>query len=137
MEIIAKLFEKDGQNVWTSKSGEVFSVCVESNVSSLDLTTGFVRDEKLMFWVKANSEESAVKNAETIIKNINSGKLAPYRAFSETPFSSADTKDINPTTGVELDRYSQVRLCPIAKFEELHRQYVVNPVATTTDQVTA
>ena len=95
MEIIAKLFEKDGQNVWTSKSGEVFSVCVESNVSSLDLTTGFVRDEKLMFWVKANSEESAVKNAETIIKNINSGKLAPYRAFSETPFSSADTKDIS------------------------------------------
>lgn len=137
MNVIAKLFEKDGINVFPSKSGEIFSACVDTTLESLDLNTGFLREERLMFWVKASSEESALKNANMIVDNINKGKLIAYRAFSNEPFSAGDTMDINPSTNAPLNRYSQVRLCPVAKFEDLHRQYVVNTPVTTSENVTA
>lgn len=128
MNTIAKQFEKDGQTVWTSKSGDVISTCIEANIESLDLATGFIRDEKLLFWVKAPKEDLATRTATQIITNLNTGKLAICRVFSETPFTTQDTMDINPTTGASMNRYSQVRLCPVAKFDELHRQYVTVPV---------
>lgn len=134
MNANAKLFAKDGQTVWISKSGEVISSCVETTLESLDMNTGFIREEKLMFWVKANSEEVVEKNAKNIINNINSGKIVAYRAFSTAPFSSGDTKDINPSTNEVLERYSQVRLCPASQFETLHRQFVVNKVAVVTPE---
>ena len=128
MEITAKLFNKDGQTVWTSKNGNTVSSCIEANVESLDLENGFIREEKMLFWVKGNSEEVVTKTATQLINSIKAGKLATYRAFSTEPFSANDTKDINPSTGAELNRYSQVRLCPMDKFESLHREYVVNEV---------
>ena len=126
----AKRFIKDEQSVW-SKDTEVngvektiYSACVEVNEESIDMVTLFVREEKSMVWIKANSEQVVDKTVNSIISQINTGVIKPYRAFSETPFYNGQEQDINPTTEVELGRYSQIRLCPAAQHTTLHRQFV-------------
>ena len=126
----AKRFIKDEQSVW-SKDTEVngvektiYSACVEVNEESIDMVTLFVREEKSMVWIKANSEQVVDKTVNSIISQINTGVIKPYRAFSETPFYNGQEQDINPTTQVELGRYSQIRLCPAAQHTTLHRQFV-------------
>lgn len=136
MSTTAKLFVKDGVSVFPSKDGQTTSMCVEILNSSLDLTTGFIRDEKMLFWVKGTSEETVANNTNTLIANINKGILRGYRAFSNAPFYEGQSSDINPQTQQVLNRYSQVRLCPSAKFDELHRQYVVNETVASTEDVT-
>ena len=132
----AQIFEKDGQKVWTKETtnGTVVSGCVEIVEESLDLVTLFAREEKSMVWIKGNSEELVNRQLNAVITNVKSGVLRPYRQFSETPFYEGQPQDINPTTNVELGRYSQVRLCPSAKHAELHRQYVVVPTMVATEQ---
>lgn len=128
MKTTAKLFEKDGKTLFMSKDNKTFSMCADVENESLDLTTGFVRTERMLFWVKADNEATVTSSVNALIANINKGVLKAYRAFSTEPFSAVDTPDINPSTGEVLNRYSQVRLCPAAKFDELHRQFVVNAV---------
>jgi hypothetical protein len=136
MNTTAKLFAKDGATEFTSTDGKTISMCVDVTDESLDLTTGFVREERMLFWVKGNSAESVKKNVDVLIATINRGTLRAYRAFSNSPFYAGQSSDINPTTGTILNRYSQVRLCPSAQFDTLHRQYVVN-VEVATEEVTA
>lgn len=131
MTTTAKLFAKDGITVFTSTDKKTISMCVDVNDQSLDLTNGFVREERMLFWVKGNSEESVAKNVDMLVANINKGTLRAYRAFSVAPFYTGQTVDINPQTNAPLGRYSQVRLCPANKFDELHRQFVVNEVVAT------
>jgi len=127
----AIVFEKDGQTVWpinTADGKEIFSVCVEVNSETLDLQTLFVREEKSMVWLKANSEATAINQQKAVITAVNKGILTPYREFSKTAFYDGQEEDINPTTEEKLGRYSQVKLCPADKHAELHRQYVVPTV---------
>lgn len=126
----AKRFIKDEQSVW-SKDTEVngvektiYSACVEVNEESIDMVTLFVREEKSMVWIKGNSEKVVDNTVDSIISQINKGVIKPYRAFSETPFYNGQEEDINPTTQVNLGRYSQIRLCPAAQHTTLHRQFV-------------
>ena len=126
----AKRFIKDEQSVW-SKDTEVngvektiYSACVEVNEESIDMVTLFVREEKSMVWIKGNSEKVVDNTVDSIISQINKGIIKPYRAFSETPFYNGQEEDINPTTQVNLGRYSQIRLCPAAQHTTLHRQFV-------------
>lgn len=126
MSTTAKLFDKDGITVFTSTDGKTISMCVDITDESIDLSNGFIREERMLFWVKGNSEETVAKSVNTLIANINKGILRGYRAFSNTPFYNGQSSDINPQTNAVLNRFSQVRLCPSAKFDELHRQYVVN-----------
>ena len=125
MSTTAKLFvDKNGISDFTSKDGATFSKAVEVNNESIDLTTGFIREEKLLFWVKGTNVDTVTKSVNTLVANINKGILGAYRAFSVTPFWSGDTMDINPSTNQPLNRYSQVRLCPAKDVEALHRQFV-------------
>ena len=123
-----KFVDKNGNSVWTKETsnGKVFtSVCVEVNQTSLDLETLIDRNEKSLVWLKSENAETLAKTQQTVIDQINKGVLKPYRAFSKTPFYEGQAEDINPTTEVALGRYSQVRLCPAEKRDELHRQFVV------------
>lgn len=134
MSTTAKLFVKDGISVFTNK--EITSMCVDVIDESLDLSNGFVREERMLFWIKGKTPESVAKNTNQLIDTINKGVLRAYRAFSNSPFYVGQDSDVNPSTGVVLNRYSQVRLCPSAQFESLHRQYVT-PVAVATEEVSA
>ena len=134
MSTTAKLFEKDGITEFVN--GEVISRCADITDESLDLSNGFVREERMLFWVKGKTVETVAKNTNQLISNINKGVLRAYRAFSNTPFYVGQASDINPSTKEVLNRYSQVRLCPADKFDSLHRQYVVN-VAVSEEIVTA
>ena len=125
----ATKFVKDGKSVWTN--GKIVSSAIQNvTEGSLNLETGFINpDEKHIMFIKGNSEAAVTKQVDMVIKAINAGKLATYRAFSKTPFYDTQECDINPSTGESLNRYSQVRLCPADKFMELNRQFVA--VATT------
>jgi hypothetical protein len=133
----AKRFSKDDQTVWSKDAivnGEprtVVSACVEVIDEVLNPVTLFVTEEKSMVWIKGNSEELVDKTINSVIKQINSGAIKPYRAFSETPFYDGQDEDINPTTEVALGRFSQVRLCPADKHASLHRQFIVLPSIST------
>ena len=111
-----KFVDANNQSVWTKdlEDGRVqTSVCVEVNDESLDFTTGYVREEKSLVWIKGMSTESVTRQQEGVIKMINSGTIKPYRAFSKTPFYEGQSEDINPSTEQPLGRFSQVRLCPV------------------------
>ena len=125
----ATKFVKDGKSVWTN--GKIVSSAIQNvTEGSLNLETGFINpDEKHIMFIKGNSEAAVTKQVDMVIKAINAGKLATYRAFSKTPFYDTQESDMNPSTGEVLNRYSQVRLCPVDKFMELNRQFVA--VATT------
>ena len=136
----AKRFSKDDQIVWskdTIVNGQprtIVSACVEIIDEVLNPTTLFVAEEKSMVWIKGNSEELVDKTINSVIKQVNSGTIKPYRAFSETPFYEDQEEDINPTTEQPLGRFSQVRLCPADKHASLHRQFITLdtlPQATT------
>lgn len=131
----AKRFAKDGQTTWESNG--TFSGAIETINQSVDLTTGFAREEKNLMWIKGNSEEIVSKQIEALIKSINNGQLATVRVFSKNPFYKDQPQDINPSTGEQLGRYSQVRLCPSSKYNELNRSYVENEVAVNADAVEA
>ena len=129
-----KFVDANNQSVWTKdlEDGRVqTSVCVEVNDESLDFTTGYVREEKSLVWIKGMSTESVTRQQESVVKMINSGTIKPYRAFSKTPFYEGQSEDINPSTEQPLGRFSQVRLCPADQHASLHRQYVVNAVEPT------
>lgn len=136
-----KFVDTENNSVWTKELTDgrtQTSVCVEVNDETLDLVSGYVREEKSLVWIKAMSTEVATRQQEAVIKMINGGTLKPYRAFSKTAFYEGQTEDINPTTEVALGRYSQVRLCPAEQHSALHRQYVTvataNPVEETATQ---
>lgn len=129
--MIAKRFSKDDQIVWSKETivngveRTISSGCVEVIDEVLNPTTLFVAEEKSLVWIKGNSEELVDKTVNAVIKQVNSGAIKPYRAFSETPFYEGQDEDINPTTEMPLGRYSQVRLCPADKHASLHRQFIV------------
>ena len=129
--MIATRFQKDGQDVWTN--GEITSACAVVTDESLDLNTGFTREEKMLFWVKSNNAEGIDKAVNGVITSINKGVLKAHRAFSNEPFYAGQAQDINPSTNESLGRYSQVRLCPSDKFETLHRQYVTVEAKVASD----
>ena len=129
-----KFVDKDGKSVWTSENNDITSVCVEVNEESLDMNTLFVREEKSLVWLKGNSVEAVTRQQEAIINAINSGKLRPYRAFSETPFYVGQEEDINPKSNTPLGRYSQVRLCPADQHATLHRQFVTVATPVVAEQ---
>ena len=123
-----KFVDKDGNSVWTKETTDgrtQTSVCVETTLESIDFNTGYINEEKALMWIKGTNTETVLKQQDSVIKMINKGQVATYRAFSKTPFYEGQAEDINPTTEVALGRYSQVRLCPAEKRAELHRQYVV------------
>lgn len=124
--MIATKFEKDGVTVW--ENGTVISSAIETINESRDLETGFIREEKNLMFIKGNSEEVVTRQVGLLIKEINAGKLATYRAFSLTPFYAAQTEDINPTTGAALGRYSEVRMCLADQYLAKNRVYVVPAV---------
>ena len=131
----ATKFEKDGKSVWTS--GKIVSCAVQNINESFNLETGFLTEEKHIMFIKGNNEASVVKQTETIIAAINAGKLSTYRAFSKTPFFDTQESDMNPSTGEILNRYSQVRLCPVDKFMELNRQFVELAVKVASTPIAA
>jgi len=124
----AKKFVDQNQNaVWTKDLADgrtQTSVCVEVNDEVLDLTTGYIREEKSLVWLKGMSSEVVLRQQDSVIKMINNGTLKPYRALSKIPFYEGQSEDINPSTEQPLGRYSQVRLCPADQHASLHRQYV-------------
>ena len=127
-----KFVSKTGESVWTN--GNVVSMGVDTSSISLDNATGFVNEERNIFFIKGNSEEVVAKQQEQVINLINKGQLAVARVFSKTPFyTKADGKpqdpDMNPSTGEVLGRYSQTRLCSPQEYLTLNRSFVVNEVA--------
>ena len=123
-----KFVDKDNQSLWTKELADgriINSVCVEVTDTTLDLETLFERTEKSLVWIKSEDQASLLKTQDSVIAQINAGVLKPYRKFSKTPFYNGQEQDVNPSTGVLLGRYSEVKLCPAAKHAELHRQYVV------------
>ena len=131
----ATKFNKDGVTVWTNNSF-VSSAILNTN-ESFDFNTGFIREEKHIMWVKGNDEATVTKQVDSLIKAINSGKLATYRAFSETPFYVGQEEDVNPSSGELLGRYSQVRMCPADQYDTLNRVYVVNKAITASTPISA
>lgn len=126
-------FEKDGVSVW--ENGTVISSAIETINESFDLSSGFVREEKNLMFIKGNSEAVVARQVDSLIKAINSGKLATYRAFSLTPFYNGQAEDINPTTGATLGRYSEVRMCIADEYTAKNRVYVVNAEVKATAPV--
>lgn len=129
MKVSAKQFEKDGQTEWT-KAGvngaqDQISSAIDVDMTSLNLTSGQINNERLLFWVRGNDVETVKMIVGHTITQIKSGAVLAYREFSKTPFYEGQTSDINPSTQEVLNRFSQVKLCPANKFNELHRQYVV------------
>jgi len=125
-----KFTDENGQTVWTKELADgrtQTSVCVEVMDETLDFTTGYVREEKSLVWIKGMSTEAVTRQQEAVINMVNKGQIAPYRAFSKTPFYEGQPEDINPTTEETLGRFSQVRLCPADQRPTLHRQFVVVP----------
>lgn len=120
----ATKFSKDGKSEWTNEN--TVSQAIENITESFDYNSGFVNEEKHIMFIKGRNAVSVSKQVDTIVKAINDGQLATYRAFSVNPFYADQSMDINPSTGAELNRYSQVRLCVVSKLAELNRQYVVN-----------
>jgi len=119
-----KFTDENGVSQW--QTNDVHSAAVETVNESLDLNTGFAREEKNIMWIKGNSAEMVAKQVDNVVKQINAGKLATARVFSTTPFYEGQTADINPTTQAELvpTRYSQVKLCPADKFLDVNRSFV-------------
>jgi len=136
----AKRFIKDDQTVWskdTIVNGQprtIVSACIEIIDEVLNPTTLFVAEEKSMVWIKGNSEELVTKTINSVIKQVNSGVMKPYRAFSETPFYEGQDEDINPTTELPLGRFSQVRLCLANEHAGLHRQFITLDTLPTQPQ---
>lgn len=126
----AKKFIKDDQTQWSNEDGSVHSAAVETSNESLDLETGFAREEKNIMWIKGNSAELVAKQVIDVVDKINKGKLATYRAFSATPFYDGQDPDINPTTEEVLvpTRYSSVKLCVAEQYNALNRQFVTPKV---------
>lgn len=132
-----KFTDANNQSVWTKELADgrtQTSVCVEVNDETLDLTTGYVREEKSLVWIKGMSTEAVVRQQESVVKMINAGTIKPYRALSKTPFYEGQAEDINPSNEQPLGRFSQVRLCPADQHTSLHRQYVV---AVTAEPIVA
>lgn len=122
-------FDLDSQTVWerqTSKGGVIFSGAIMCSEERLNLSAkgnAFLQSEKILIWVKAQSEDSLERAIQLATDGLKSGQLVAIREFSETPFHAKNTKDINPDTGEELNRYSRTRL--VGKNDaHLHRTWV-------------
>lgn len=122
-----RFISESGQDVWANADNTVVSAAIEINDETLDLETGWSRNEKFIFWVKGNSQEVVESQITMLITKINSGKLAAVRVFFKEPLHEKHQEDVNPSTGETLGRYSQVRLCAPSKRDELHRQFLENP----------
>jgi hypothetical protein len=129
----AEIFEQEGKTVWVNN--DIHSVGIMAESSSLNLETGFVQDEKFMYWIKANSEESAKSNAIATVKKVNSGALTMARVFSTKPFYPEQGSDINPKTGVVLDRYSKVVLCTPTRRDDIHRTFVAESTVVANEEI--
>lgn len=134
MQVSAVQFVKDGQTEWL-KAGvngqqDQVSSAIDVNMTSLNLSSGQINNERLLFWVRGNDVDTVKMIVNHTLGQIKSGAVLAYREFSKTPFYEGQTSDINPSTNEVLNRFSQVKLCPANKFNELHRQYVIAEAVT-------
>lgn len=136
-------FELDSQTVWereTSNGGTIFSGAIMCSEERLNLSAkgnAFLQSEKILVWVKAQTEEALERAITMAMDGLKSGQIVAIREFSEVPFHAKNTKDINPETGEELNRYSRTRL--VGKNDaHLHRSWVVPETVevSETQQVT-
>lgn len=136
-------FELDSQTVWereTSNGGTIFSGAIMCSEERLNLSAkgnAFLQSEKILVWVKAQTEEALERAIQMAMDGLKSGQIVAIREFSETPFHAKNTQDINPETGEELNRYSRTRL--VSKNDaHLHRTWVTPETVevSQTQQVT-
>lgn len=123
-------FELDSQTVWereTKKGDTIFSgaiMCTEERLNLSSKGNAFFQTEKILVWVKAQTEDALERAIAMAMDGLKSGQIVAIREFSETPFHAKNTRDINPDTGEELNRYSRTRL--VSKNDaHLHRSWVV------------
>ena len=134
VELFVKTLD-DGttQDTWVTErkdgKGEVISQALRCEETTLNPITGFLQEEKFMFWVKGSTLAVVSTGIKTVLAQIKQGMLVPYRVFSETPMHPTHQPDVNPSTMEPMDRYSQVRLGVPKVARELHRTYIEVPVA--------
>jgi hypothetical protein len=130
----AKVFaNEDGQSVWsydTENGGQLHSVGIDVTQEGFDIATGNITVDRNIVWFRGNNLEAVQRQQQVIVDMVNAGKMRAYRAYSETPFYEGQTQDINPSTQESLGRYSQARMCLADDYAKLHKQFVVNAVAT-------
>ena len=131
---IAKVFtNEDEQVVWTydvENGGQLHSVGVDVTQEGFDIATGSITVDRNIVWFRGNNLEAVKRQQQVIVDMVNAGKMRAYRAYSETPFYEGQSQDINPSTKESLGRYSQARMCLADDYTKLHKQFVVNVVAT-------
>ena len=117
-------FSKDSQLVWPSKANDGK---VSGAIQTEHLTvgeTGFIQNEKLIFWLKANNAEQLEMGIAMIEAQLKSGARVLYKVYSEEPFYASQESDINPSTGESLGRYSETRIGSPTDALAKHKQYV-------------
>jgi hypothetical protein len=133
---IAKVFtNEDNQSVWTydtENGGQLHSVGVDVTEEGFSLVNGVPRVsvDRNIVWTSHNNLEVLKRQQQVMIDMLNAGKMRAYRAYSETPFYEGQSQDINPSTQESLGRYSQARMCLADDYLSVHKQFVVNTVAT-------
>ena len=131
---IAKVFaNEDGQSVWsydTENGGQLHSVGIDVTQEGFDIATGNITVDRNIVWFRGNNLEAVQRQQQVIVDMVNTGKMRAYRAYSETPFYEGQSQDINPSTQESLGRYSQARMCLADDYLSVHKQFVVNTVAT-------
>ena len=138
---IAKVFaNEDGKSVWTYETengGELHSVGVDVTEEGFSLVDGVPRVsvDRNIVWTSHNNLEVLKRQQQAMVDMLNAGKMRAYRAYSETPFyyksnGEPQDQDINPSDQTPLGRYSQARMCLADDYLSVHKQFVVNAVAT-------
>jgi len=131
---IAKVFtNEDNQTVWsydTENGGQLHSVGIDVTEEGYDLVARRFTVDRNIVWFNGNNLEAVQRQQQVIVDMVNAGKMRAYRAYSETPFYEGQSQDINPSTQESLGRYSQARMCLADDYAKLHKQFVVNTVAT-------
>lgn len=129
MTTVSKFTDKNNATSFTSgKEGQIYSEAIEQKSISLN-SEGFSVEEKLIYFIKSENPELVKQMIPLVIAQIKSGTKKLYRVFSTSPFYTGQQPDVNPSTGVQLNRYSKVKIGSVAEADSFHRTFVEAQVA--------
>lgn len=129
MTTVKQFTDKNNASSFTSgKENQIYSEAIEQSSVSLN-SEGFPVEEKLIYFIKSEKPELVKQMIPLVMNQIKSGSKKLYRVFSTSPFYVGQSSDVNPSTGVVLNRFSKVKFGSVEEADRLHRTFVETHVA--------
>lgn len=129
MTTAIKFTDKNNATSFTSgKNNQIYSEAIEQNSISLN-SEGFPIEEKLIYFIKSERPELVKQMMPLVLAQITTGVRKLYRVFSTSPFYAGQQPDVNPSTGVQLNRYSKIKIGSVAEADSFHRTFIEVQVA--------